>query len=306
MTSALDHQFKHRNWDSAPKPNQNLSNGGSDPTPVKGGACFHTGAPGVRGQGSGLVSVSPRTDAVRVQLYRMASSPNVVHTVIDVSSLLCWNTSSIPSVKNKQSITFVFGLQNQAADERNDPNGNAGSSPALEVTAEWDPAPFPGSWILRICLVTDRFAWRSHWRRAGMHRPLISTLVFGNSSHFSGAPGLPARRRRSKGSGPTCQHEQMVPRFPLLDHVVSPLVRALVHALHDVFDVLQLQPPQVLVLVQGVRQQLLHTVQTGRGGSEVGARNRVGLTRATWLVASFGTSLKYFRVSELRPAPEGP
>lgn len=31
----------------------------------------------------------PRTDAVRVQLYRMANSPNAVHTVIDVISLLC-------------------------------------------------------------------------------------------------------------------------------------------------------------------------------------------------------------------------
>lgn len=30
----------------------------------------------------------PLTDAVRVQLYKMANSPNVVHTAIDVSSLL--------------------------------------------------------------------------------------------------------------------------------------------------------------------------------------------------------------------------
>lgn len=54
----------------------------------------------------------------------------------------------------------------------------------------------------------------------------------------------------------------MVPRLSLLDDVLPPLVRALVHALHDVFDLLQLQPAQVLVLVQGVRQQLLHTVHT--------------------------------------------
>lgn len=43
----------------------------------------------------------PRTDAVRVQLYRMANSPNVVHTAIDVSSLFCWNTSSFPSENMK-------------------------------------------------------------------------------------------------------------------------------------------------------------------------------------------------------------
>lgn len=54
----------------------------------------------------------------------------------------------------------------------------------------------------------------------------------------------------------------MVPRLPLLDHVLSLLVGALVHALHHVLDLLQLQPLQVLVLVQAVRQQLLHTVQT--------------------------------------------
>lgn len=50
----------------------------------------------------------PRTDAVRVQLYRMANSPNVVHTAIDVSSLLCWNTSSFPSVDIKQGQSIVF------------------------------------------------------------------------------------------------------------------------------------------------------------------------------------------------------
>lgn len=44
----------------------------------------------------------PRTDAVRVQLYRMANSPNAVHTIIDVISLLCWNTSSFPSANMKQ------------------------------------------------------------------------------------------------------------------------------------------------------------------------------------------------------------
>lgn len=41
------------------------------------------------------------TEAVRVQLYRMANSPNVVHTEIEVSSLLCWNTSSFPSEKTR-------------------------------------------------------------------------------------------------------------------------------------------------------------------------------------------------------------
>lgn len=50
----------------------------------------------------------PCTDAVRVQLYRMASSPNVVHTVIDVSSLLCWNTSSFPSANMKQGKSMYF------------------------------------------------------------------------------------------------------------------------------------------------------------------------------------------------------
>lgn len=34
-----------------------------------------------------LHDTSPLTDAVRVQLYKMANSPNVVHTAIDVSSL---------------------------------------------------------------------------------------------------------------------------------------------------------------------------------------------------------------------------
>lgn len=52
----------------------------------------------------------------------------------------------------------------------------------------------------------------------------------------------------------------MVPRFSLLDDVLSLLVGALIHTLHHVFDLLQLQPLQVLVLVQGVCQQLLHTV----------------------------------------------
>lgn len=52
----------------------------------------------------------------------------------------------------------------------------------------------------------------------------------------------------------------MVAGLALLDHALSLLVGALVHALHHVFDLLQLQPLQVLVLVQGVGQQLLHTV----------------------------------------------
>lgn len=51
----------------------------------------------------------------------------------------------------------------------------------------------------------------------------------------------------------------MVSRLSLLDDTLSLLVVALVHALHHVLDLLQLQPPQVLVLVQGVGQQLLHT-----------------------------------------------
>lgn len=52
----------------------------------------------------------------------------------------------------------------------------------------------------------------------------------------------------------------MVPRLALLDDVLSLLVGALIHTLHHVFDLLQLQPLQVLVLVQGVCQQLLHAV----------------------------------------------
>lgn len=54
----------------------------------------------------------------------------------------------------------------------------------------------------------------------------------------------------------------MVPRLSLLDNILSLLVCALVHALHHVFDLLQLQPLQVLVLVQGVCQQLFYTVHT--------------------------------------------
>ena len=65
----------------------------------------------------------------------------------------------------------------------------------------------------------------------------------------------------------------MVPGFPLLDDVLGLLVGALVHALHHVFDLLQLQPLQVLVLVQGVRQQLLHAVGTDGGGRR--KRNRL-------------------------------
>lgn len=56
----------------------------------------------------------------------------------------------------------------------------------------------------------------------------------------------------------------MVPRLSLLDDVLSLLVGALVHTLHHVFDLLQLQPLQVLVLVQGVCQQLLHTVSDNK------------------------------------------
>lgn len=62
-------------------------------------------------------------------------------------------------------------------------------------------------------------------------------------------------------SGPTCQDKQVVPGLPLLDHILSLQVGAFVHALHHVLDLLQLQPLQVLVLVQAIRQQLLHTVQ---------------------------------------------
>lgn len=51
---------------------------------------------------------------------------------------------------------------------------------------------------------------------------------------------------------PTCQDEQMVPRLSLLDDVLSLLVSALIHTLHHIFNLLQLQPLQVLVLVQGV------------------------------------------------------
>lgn len=54
----------------------------------------------------------------------------------------------------------------------------------------------------------------------------------------------------------------MVPRLSLLDDVLSLLVCALIHALYYVFDLLQLQPLQVLVLVQGVCQQPFHAVHT--------------------------------------------
>lgn len=64
----------------------------------------------------------------------------------------------------------------------------------------------------------------------------------------------------------TCQDKEMVTGLPLLHHVLSLQVGALVHALHHVFDLLQLQPLQVLVLVQGIRQQLLHTVQRQKEG----------------------------------------
>lgn len=69
----------------------------------------------------------------------------------------------------------------------------------------------------------------------------------------------------------------MVARLPLLDHVLSLQVGALVHALHHVLDLLQLQPLQVLVLVQAVRQELLHTVRTqttaeGEGDKASGPR----------------------------------
>lgn len=62
------------------------------------------------------------------------------------------------------------------------------------------------------------------------------------------------------GSESTCQDKQMVPRLSLLDDVLSLLVSVLIHALHHVFDLLQLQPLQVLVLVEGICQQLLYTV----------------------------------------------
>lgn len=53
----------------------------------------------------------------------------------------------------------------------------------------------------------------------------------------------------------------MVSRLSLLDDTLSLLVGALVHAFHHILDLLQLQPLQVLVLVQGVCQQLLHTAE---------------------------------------------
>lgn len=37
-----------------------------------------------------IQKILPFTDAVLVQLYKMANSPNVVQTDMDVSSLLCW------------------------------------------------------------------------------------------------------------------------------------------------------------------------------------------------------------------------
>ena len=74
----------------------------------------------------------------------------------------------------------------------------------------------------------------------------------------------------------------MVPRLSLLDDVLSPLVRTLVHALHDVFDLLQLQPPQVLVLVQGVRQQLFHTVQTPTEKSDDFCEKTTGVKGRRW------------------------
>lgn len=88
--------------------------------------------------------------------------------------------------------------------------------------------------------------------------------VLMNSSHLSLAswrfPFSRLRRRWSNRAGPTCQDKQMVPRFSLLDDVLSLLVGALIHTLHHVFDLLQLQPLQVLVLVQGICQQLFYTV----------------------------------------------
>lgn len=41
----------------------------------------------------------PFTEAVLVQLYKMASSPNVVHIGMDDSHFSPWNTSSRPSIK---------------------------------------------------------------------------------------------------------------------------------------------------------------------------------------------------------------
>lgn len=44
-----------------------------------------------------------------MQLYRMANSPNVVHTEMEVSSLLCWNTSSFPSEKTRRGQSVYRG-----------------------------------------------------------------------------------------------------------------------------------------------------------------------------------------------------
>ncbi len=65
----------------------------------------------------------------------------------------------------------------------------------------------------------------------------------------------------------------MVAGLSLLDDALSLLVGALVHALHHVFDLLQLQPLQVLVLVQGVCQLLLYTVHTQTTEQELGDRH---------------------------------
>lgn len=45
----------------------------------------------------------PFTDAVLVQLYKIASSPNAVHMLIDVRILLFCKTSRFPSITKRQN-----------------------------------------------------------------------------------------------------------------------------------------------------------------------------------------------------------
>lgn len=79
----------------------------------------------------------------------------------------------------------------------------------------------------------------------------------------------------------------MVARLSLRDDVLALLVGALVHALHHVLDLLQLQPLQVLVLVQGLRQQLLDAVGDDHRGEGEESDHRGGGVRPVSVLFQF-------------------
>lgn len=66
-------------------------------------------------------------------------------------------------------------------------------------------------------------------------------------------------RLREESGTPTCQHEDVVSGFSLLNNVTALLEVSPIHAFHHVLDLLRIQSLQKLIFVKSICNELLLT-----------------------------------------------